>query len=268
MNEVTQFLIQQGYVVLFLWVLFAQLGLPIPIVPILIAAGALAGIGKLNFGLVFCFAFLAALLSDQFWYQIGFRRGGKVLPLLCTISLDPESCVRRTKEIFTRYGLRSLLFTKFIPGMATMASPLAGIFHLSPLRFFLFDGLGVFIWVGVFVLLGYQFGNELEGFITPNRGVGPWLGLIVPMGLATYIAWKYIQRKRFLHQLTIARISPEEVKQRLDAGEDLLILDLRSSLEFEAEPHTIPGALHTSFEELDKYHHQVPRDREIILFCT
>jgi membrane protein DedA with SNARE-associated domain len=77
MNEVTQFLIQQGYVVLFLWVLFAQLGLPIPIVPILIAAGALAGIGKLNFGLVFCFAFLAALLSDQFWYQIGFRRGGK-----------------------------------------------------------------------------------------------------------------------------------------------------------------------------------------------
>jgi len=268
MNEVAQFLIQQGYIVLFLWVLFAQLGLPVPIVPILLAAGALAGIGKFNFGLVFCFAFLAALLSDQFWYQVGLRRGSKVLSTLCRISLDPDSCVRRTKNIFTRYGAPSLMFAKFIPGMATIAPPMAGIFRMRLTRFLLFDGLGAFIWVGVFVLLGYQFGKELEDFITTNGGVGPWLGLIVPMGLAAYIAWKYIQRKRFLHRLAIARITPEEVKQRLDAGEDLLILDLRSSLEFEAEPHTIPGAFHTSFEALDKYHRQVPRDREVILFCT
>jgi membrane protein DedA with SNARE-associated domain len=268
MNEVAQFLIQQGYIVLFLWVLFALLGLPVPIAPILLAAGALAGIGKLNFGLVFCFAFLAALLSDQFWYQVGLRRGSKFLSTLCRISLDPDSCVRRTKNIFTRYGAPSLMFAKFIPGIATMAAPLAGIFRMRLIRFLLFDGLGAFVWVGVFVLLGYQFGKELEDFITTHRGMGPWLGLIVPMGLAAYIAWKYIQRKRFLHRLALARITPEEVKQRLDAGEDLLILDLRSSLEFEAEPHTIPGAFHASFEELDKYHHQVPRDREIILFCT
>jgi membrane protein DedA with SNARE-associated domain len=268
MNEVAQFLIQQGYIVLFLWVLFAQLGLPVPIVPILLAAGALAGIGKLNFGLVFGLALLAALLSDQFWYQIGFRRGGKVLPFLCGISLNPESCVRRTKEIFARYGPRSLLFAKFIPGMATMASPLAGIFRMRLIRFLLFDGLGTFIWVGLFTLLGYQFSQELKDFTFHTSGIGPWFGLIVPLSLAVYIIWKYIQRKRFLYRLAIARIMPEEVKQKLDAGEDLLILDLRSSLEFEAEPRTIPGAFHTSFEELDEYHHQVPRDREIILFCT
>jgi len=268
MNEVVQFLIEQGYIVLFVWVLFGQLGLPIPIVPILLAAGALAGIGKLNMTLVFAIAFLAALLSDQFWYQVGLHRGSKVLPFLCRISLDPESCVRRTKGIFTRYGPRSLLFTKFIPGMATVAPPLAGIFHLRPLRFLLFDGLGTLMWVGVLILLGYKFGDEIKDLTIQTSGLGPWIGLVVPVGLATYIVWKYIQRKMFLHRLAIARITPEEVKQRLDAGEDLLILDLRSSLEFEAEPHSIPGAFHTSFEELDEFHHQVPRDREVILFCT
>ena len=268
MNEVAQFLVEEGYVVLFLWVFLAQLGFPIPIVPILLAGGALAGIGKLEVLLVLGIVCLAALLSDQFWYQVGLRRGSRVLLFLCRIALDPESCVRRTKEIYARYGPRSLLFAKFIPGMATAASPLAGIFHLHPLRFLLFDGLGTFIWVGVLILLGYKFANEIKDLTIQTSGLGPWMGLVVPVGLATYIGWKYFQRKRFLHRLAIARVTPEEVKQRLDAGEDLLILDLRNAIEFEVEPHTIPGAFHLSFEELEKQHHKIPRDREIVLFCA
>ena len=268
MREVVQFLINQGYIVLFFWVLIEQLGLPIPVAPMLLAAGALAGIGKLNFGLVFGLAFLAALLSDQFWYQAGLRRGGKALSFVCRISLDPDSCVQHTKKIFARYGARSLLVAKFIPGLNTVGPPLAGILHMRLLRFLLFDGLGAFIWVGVFTLLGYQFGHEIEEHITNTSGMGSWIGLVVPVGLATYILWKYIQRKRFLHRLAIARITPEEVKQRLDAGEDLLILDLRDAFEFEIEPHTIPGALHLSVEELEAQHHKIPRDREIVLFCT
>src|SRR4030043_1882510 len=172
MNEVAQFLIEQGYIVLFLWVFFAQLGFPIPIVPMLLAGGALAGIGKLNAPLVLGIAFLAALLSDQFWYQIGLRRGTRVLPFLCRISLDPDSCVQRTKRIFARYGARSLLVAKFIPGLNTIGPPLAGILHMRLLRFLLFDGLGAFIWVGVFTLLGYQFGHEIEEHVTNISGRG------------------------------------------------------------------------------------------------
>ena len=268
MNEVVQFLIEQGYIVLFLWVLFEQLGVPIPAAPMLFAAGALAGIGKLNFLLVFGLSILAALLSDQFWYQIGLRRGGKVLSFLCRISLDPDSCVQRTKRIFARYGARSLLVAKFIPGLNTIGPPLAGILHMRRLRFLLFDGLGVFIWVSVFTLLGYQFGHEIEEHVTNTSGMGAWIGLVVPVGLAAYMLWKYVQRKRFLHRLAIARVTPDEVKQRLDAGEDLLILDLRDALEFEIEPHSIPGAFHLSIEELEEQHHKIPRDREIVLFCT
>lgn len=268
MNEVAQFLIERGDIVLFSWVLFGQLGIPIPVVPILLAAGALAGIGKLNFALVFSSAFLAALLSDQVWYQIGLRRGSKVLSFLCRISLDPDSCVRRTKRIFARYGARSLLVAKFFPGMATLASPLAGIFRMRLLHFLFFDGLGAFIWVGIFTLVGYQFGHEIEEHVVDLRGVGPWIGFVVPIGLGAYIFWKYIQRQRFLHQLTIARITPEEVKRKLDVGEDILILDLRDAFECEMDPRTIPGAFHLSVEELEEQHQKIPRGREIVLFCT
>jgi membrane protein DedA with SNARE-associated domain len=268
MDETIQFLIRQGYVVLFFWVLFEQLGFPIPIVPTLLAAGALAGIGKLSLVLVFVLALAACLVSDQFWYQVGLRRGSRVLSLLCRISLDPDSCVRRTKGIFARYGARSLLVAKFIPGMATLAPPLAGILRMRLFRFLILDGLGAFIWVGVFILLGYQFGRELEDLVTTRSGMGAWVGLVVPMGLATYIAWKYIQRNRFLRQLSVARITPEELKQRLDSGEPLLILDMRDALELEAEPYTIPGAYHLPFEQLDANHHKIPRDRDVVVYCN
>jgi len=268
MNETIQFLIRHGYTLLFFWILFEQLGLPIPAAPLLIAAGVLAGIGQLNFALVFGVSVVASLLSDHFWYQIGRYRGRKVLSLLCRISLDPDSCVRKTKEIFARHGARSLLVAKFIPGMTAVAPPLAGIFHMRPLRFLLFDGLGAFFWVGVFTGVGYLFSHQIEHLAADTSGMGPWIGLVVPGCLAAYIAWKYIQRRRFLHQLAIARITPEEVKQRLDAGEALLILDMRDALEFEIEPYTLPGAFQLPIEQLDEKHHEIPRDRDIILYCT
>ena len=268
MDEVVRFLISQGYIVLFLWVFFVQLGLPFPVVPMLLAAGALAGIGTLNFVFVFGSAFLAALLSDQFWYQIGLRRGGKVLLFLCRISLDPDSCVHRTKRIFARYGARSLLVAKFIPGLNTIGPPLAGIFRMRPVRFLIFDGLGILIWVGVFSLLGYWFGHEIQEHVNNTGLAGAWIGLVIPNLLVAYILLKYIQRRRFLHRLNVTRITPEEVKEKLDSGEDIWIVDLRDALDFEIDPHTIPGALRLSVEELELKQHQIPRDREIVLFCT
>ena len=268
MNVMIQFLIRHGYAVLFLWLLFEQLGLPIPAAPLLIAAGVLAGAGQLDLALALGVALIASLLSDHFWYYMGFHRGRKVLSLLCRISLDPDSCVRKTKEIFARRGARSLLVAKFIPGMTAVAPPLAGIFHMPWLRFLLFDGLGALFWVGIFVSVGYLFSHEIEHLAADTGGMGPWIGLVVPGCLAAYIAWKYIQRRRFLHRLAIARITPEEVKKKLDAGEDLLILDMRDALEFEAEPYTLPGAFHLSIEGLDEGHQKIPRDRDIVLYCT
>ncbi len=268
MNGVIQFLIHHGYSVLFGWILLERLAIPLPVSPLLLAAGALTEIGRLSFPLILGVAMTASLLGDLFWYQMGCHRGNRILSFLCRISLDPESCVRRAKRIFARIGTRSILVARFIPGLSTFGPPLAGIFHMRLSYFLLLDGLGTFSWALLFVCLGFQFSHEIEHLASRPAGIGPWIGWIVPMGMAAYILWKYLQRKRFLRHLAIVRITPEEVKKRLDTGEDILILDLRDAFEFHEKPQTIPGAFHLTTEELKSQHHRIPRDREIVLFCT
>ena len=268
MNEILSFLIQHGYTLLFVWVFSEQIGLPIPAAPILLAAGALAGEGQLNFAAAFGLALMASLLSDTFWYLIGRQKGGSILSLLCRISLNPDSCVRRTLDIFSRHGARSLLVAKFIPGMNSVAQSMAGIFHMHPLRFLLFDALGACFWVGLFSGLGYLFSDQLERVADYALKLGTLLLVVLVGSLAAYIIVKYTQRRRFLRHLRIARISPEELKSKLDAGEDLMILDVRHSLEFKAEPQTIPGALFWPLERLQKGQPPIPPEREVILYCN
>jgi len=219
-----------------------QIGLPLPSVPLLLAAGALAGAGRLKVTAVVGLPVVAALISDLLWYELGRRRGVPVLQFLCRVSLEPDSCVRRTESTFERQGARSLVLAKFIPGLSTAAPPLAGIFGMRLHRFLLFDALGTLLWVGVFVGLGFVCSNQLERVADRALTFGSWLLAILVGALAAYIGWKFIRRQRFLHALRIARITPEELKQKLDAGEDVVIVDLRHSLDFEAEPITIPGA--------------------------
>lgn len=267
-DEAVQFLVRQGYTVLFVWVLVEQIGLPLPAIPLLLAAGALAGAGRLNIALAIGVAVLAALLSDIVWYQVGRHRGSRVLQFLCRISLEPDSCVRRTEDVFARHGAGSLLVAKFIPGLNTAAPPLAGIFRMRLSRFLLFDSLGALLWAGAFAGLGYLFSQQLERVAASALRLGTSLVGILMGSLATYIIWKYVQRQRFLRQLRIARISPEELKRKLDAGEDVVIVDLRHSLDFQAEPRTIPGALRLPVEELEQRHHEIPSNRDIVLYCT
>ena len=270
MHEAMQVLVKEGYLVLFFWILFERLGLPLPVVPILLAAGAVAGIGRLNGVLCLGLALLAVLLGDQVWYQIGLRSGGRILPFLCRLSLNPDSCVRRSQGIFARFGPRSLLVAKFIPGMATLAATMAGIFRMRLLGFIFFEGLGALLWTGIYIWLGYQFGHEINRhapFLTAIR-ISPWEWLVVLAALAAYLLWRYIRRRRLLRELAVARITPEELKERLDLGEEIFIVDLRAAVEFETEPRTIPGALRLSLEELEENHHKIPRDREVVLFCT
>ena len=268
MDGVIPFLIHHGYSVLFLWIILERLALPLPVSPLLLGAGALAGIGRLSFPFILGVATTASLLGDLFWYRLGCHRGNKILSFLCRISLDPGSCVRRARKIFARIGVRSILVARFIPGLSLFGPPLAGIFHMRLSYFLLLDGLGTFSWALLFAGLGFQFGREIEDLAARPAGVSPWIGWIVPMGVAFFILFKYLQRKRFLRHLAVARITPEELKQRLDAGEDILILDLRDAFEFDENPRTIPGAFHLSTEELQAQHHRIPRDREIVLFCV
>ncbi len=210
----------------------------------------------------------ACLVSDSVWYTLGRVRGIKILQLLCKISLEPDSCVRRTEGVFAKQGARSLVLAKFVPGLGTVAPPLAGIFHMRPARFFLFDTLGAFLWSGAYVGLGYVFSGEIERIAEQAFHLGSGLGVLVGGTLGGYIAYKYVARQRFLRELRIGRITAEELKQKIDAGEELVIVDLRHSVDFEADPHTIPGAFRMDAIDLEDKDDRLPRDRDVILYCT
>jgi len=268
MEDVTQFLIRHGGLVLFAVVFAEQVGLPIPAVPVLLAAGALAGAGKMNVAWAILLGFVACLIGDVIWYYLGRYRGRQVLGLLCRISLEPDSCVRRTEDFFIRHGMRSLIFAKFIPGLSTVTPALAGLFDVNIGRFFLYNGLGALLWTVAFVMPGYLFSNQLERVAAHAARFGSSAVVLVAALLALYVMYKYIHRRRLLRELRIARISVDELKQMMDAGCDLVIVDLRQRLDVEADPYTIPGAIRMAVEELEQRHHEIPRDRDVILFCA
>jgi membrane protein DedA with SNARE-associated domain/rhodanese-related sulfurtransferase len=268
MNELLQFVVRHGYSLVFAWVFIEQAGLPIPSAPLLLAAGALAGTHQMNLWLAMAFAAVAALTSDCMWYELGRRNGVRVLQLLCRISLEPDSCVRRTQVSFGKNGARVLLVAKFIPGLNAMVAPLAGIIRMGWRRFLLFDVAGVLLWVGAYTVTGYVFSGELERVAANAAYLGEWLLVLLLAAFAGYIGWKFYNRRRFLRRLSIARITPEELKEKIDAGEDVIILDLRHALDFEAQPETIPGALHMDAADLEEAYEIIPRDREIVLFCA
>jgi membrane protein DedA with SNARE-associated domain len=250
------------------WVFAEQIGLPIPSIPLLLAAGALAGTGRMNLPWSLALALIATLTADGIWYQLGRRRGIKILQLLCKISLEPDSCVRRTEGAFARQGARSLLVAKFVPGLSTVAPPLAGIFQMKVERFLLFDAVGVLLWAGSALGVGFLFSEQIELIAEHAARLGGGLLVLFIAALGGYICYKFAARQRFLRELRIARITPEELKQKIDAGEELVIVDLRHSMDFEAEPETIPGALHMDAAELEIKSNALPRDREVILYCT
>jgi membrane protein DedA with SNARE-associated domain len=268
MHRTIEFLFQHGYSVLLAWVFAEQLGLPIPSMPLLLAAGALAGSGRLSLiGSIFCVT-VAAVTADSIWYQLGRRKGIKVLQVLCRISLEPDSCVRRTEGIFAQQGARSLLLAKFLPGLSTVAPPLAGIFHMRRRRFLLFDVLGTLLWGGAFLVTGYLFSGQIERIATRLAAMGGWLLFILVGSLGTYLLYKYFARQKFLRQLRVARITPDELMEKMKSGEDLMIVDLRHSYDFEADPEKIPGAVRMEARELEGKAGQLFRDRELILYCT
>ena len=265
MHGTLEFLLRHGYSVLFAAVLAEQIGLPIPSAPFLLAAGALAGLGRMSLFGALTLAVIASLIGDGVWFYLGKRRGSSILRFLCKIALEPDSCVRQTQSVYSRYGPGSLLFAKFVPGLSTVAPPMAGMFKLAPWKFALLDTAGAAVWAGTFIGVGWWFRAQLELLAVYLERLGSGLGMTVTLGLLLYVALKYIQRQRIYRALRIARITPHELKERMDRGETLYIIDLRN--EIEREEGRIPGSLQLTGDALESVAASLS-ENEIILYCT
>jgi membrane protein DedA with SNARE-associated domain/rhodanese-related sulfurtransferase len=264
----THILLVYGDLLLFAWVLVEQVGVPLPAAPVLLAAGALSVEGQLSFSVALVVGVVASLLADSIWYFIGRKYGHHVLRILCKLSLEPTTCVRRTQDSFGRQRVATLLFAKFIPGLATVAPPVAGENGIGFGAFLLFDGIGATLWVGALLTCGRIFGDLLSRDTRVLDWAGRSSGALLLLGVAGFLVIRLLRRRMIMQELAAARLEPEELKRQLDEGGSFFIVDLRHPLELLPDPYTLPGALHFSPESLRARHTEIPRDRDIVLFCT
>ncbi|HET9597963.1 MAG TPA: VTT domain-containing protein, partial [Anaeromyxobacteraceae bacterium] len=268
LHETIASITRHGPLLLFAWVSAEQLGFPLPAAPILIAAGVLSATGQMSLVQALALGVAGCLVGDVAWYAIGKRRGTAVLRFVCKLALEPETCVRRSSSLISRYGGRSLLVAKFIPGVSAVAVPLAANSGMSVPSFLVYDLLGAALYVGSYVALGRLVGDRLDDLSslmqsTSNAAFG--VALVAALAI---VAWRLRQRRAFRAGLRTARIAPGELRSLIDRGENPFIVDLRHAVDVQPDPRVIPGAMRVDPAELAARHAEIPRDREIVLYCT
>ena len=263
-----ELLIHYGVAVVFVNVFLEQIGAPIPAVPTLIVAGALSRNGQMSSTNTLIAAFVASLLADYAWFLLGRRYGYNVLKTLCRISLSPDSCVRETETRFEKWGLKALLIAKFIPGFSTVAPPLAGAGKRSTLGFLVYDGIGALIWAGAAIAVGRAFHTAIGHLLERLEDLGWWAVLIVLLVLTVFVMVKWLERRRFLSRLRVARITVSDLKEMIDAGQAPIVMDVRTPGARRGEPRAIPDAIVASADTIDHEVAAISPDEEIVLYCT
>lgn len=257
-----------GLSVIFLNVLCNQLGLPVPAVPTLVVAGAMAADGRLPAAPVFGLAVAACLIGDSAWYLAGRSFGARVMNLLCRVSLTPDTCVNQTQTSFERWGSKVLIVAKFVPGLGLVAPPLAGATRMGAVRFLCYSALGGALWVGAALFGGVLLKPQIERLLPRVAGLGGITITLILVLLAAYIGYKWWERYRFNKALDMARIGVTELCERLKEAPPPVVLDVRSHTAQGLELRRIPGALHMPLQDVGQQLGELPRDRDIVLYCT
>jgi membrane protein DedA with SNARE-associated domain/rhodanese-related sulfurtransferase len=267
MNHLLDLLQYYGLAFVFINVLALQAGFPVPAYPTLIVTGALAARGNYSLAALLATAVGASLIADLAWYSVGRRVGGPVLRTLCRISLSPDSCVRQTESIFTRWGARSLMVAKFVPGFASVATAMAGVLRVPLWRFIPADAIGATLWSGVAIALGYIFRNAIDDVLAVLQQMGKIGLVLIVVAFAAYVFWKWLQRRRFIRQLVMDRISVEEVRRLIDEGNIGMVIDVRSPMAQEITGR-IPGAVTVDPQNMTFDLVAVAPQSEVVVYCA
>ena len=255
-----------GLAAVFLNVFVEQAGAPLPAYPTLVITGALSARGNYSAATLLATAVVAALLADLGWYLAGRRYGSKVMSTLCRISLSPDSCVRQTESVYLRWGARSLLVAKFIPGFASIGSALAGALGTRLIAFLIFDSLGAALWAGSAIWLGSLFSSTVDDLLQVLDSLGRQGLLLIGLALAVFIAHKWWQRSQFMKSLRMARISVDELHALRAAGTAPVIVDVRPT--HAQAGGRIPGAMAMTIDNIGDFALDLPADGDVIIYCA
>ena len=265
---ITRFFTEYGLVAIFGFVLLEQLGVPIPALPVLLFAGAKAIDDPVYGVYALAVSILACTLGDLAWFWAGRRYGYRVLKLLCRVSLSPDSCVRQTETTYERRGVATLVVAKFVPGLATVAPPVAGALGLKTSSFLLFNGAGAALYCGAGLTLGLLFHGQIDWLLDHLAALGGRAFLVVVGLLALYLAYRWWDRSRFLKSLRTARIGVDELYEMINRGDDPIVLDVRSRTHRELDGRRIPGARPVDLDDLERTLAEIPRDRDVVVYCA
>ncbi len=268
MQDLTGLLAQHGLLLVFANVLLTQAGIPLPAVPVLVVAGALAAQGEFSYAALLLTAIAAALFGDIPWFFAGRRYGHRVLRTLCRIAIEPDSCVKQTESIFERWGAPALLVAKYIPGFATVAPPLAGAMRLGFPPFLLFSAIGALLWVALPVALGAMFHAEIEWALARLSDLGSGALLLMGGLVMVYAGIKAAERYLFLRMLRTARINVAELREMMLAADPPVVVDVRSSTVRQLDPRHIPGALPVNLDDAAAALPGIPPDRDVVVYCS
>ena len=266
MRDPIQFLLAHGYSLVAVVVFAEQVGLPVSAVPVFLAIGSLVTSGHFSVAGAISVAATAALAGDLIWFALGRRKGRAVLKVLCRLSLEPDSCVRRTESSYRRLGAAALIVSKFVPGLSTAAPPLAGMTGMSTGVFVECSLAGAALWAGVYMGVGWLFRDEFERIWSLAERMGAGFSVVLVTVLGLYVAVKAGLRYRFRWRMRTSRVKPHELREWMDSGKPVAIVDLRHPSE--SQTSRIPGAISIDVSDIDARLGEIPRDRDVILYCN
>jgi len=264
MKALLHLLTSHPYVVVLISALLERVGLPLFLSPVLVGAGALAAANHMRFDAGFWVALVACIVGDTLWYELGRKEGNSVLSILCRISFEPDTCVRKSKVFFEKGAHRTLFLSKWLPGVSHIIPAVAGLSGVGRDQFFMTNLAGSAVWILALMLMGYLPVEHLH--VVP--AVGTLIFECALVLVAGNVGIKYVQRRRFLKELYKSRITPEQLHDMLDSGEKVVIVDLRHALDSIGDPHVLPGAIRMLPEDVAERANTLPRDQEIVLYCT
>jgi len=261
-------LTQYGAFGVFFVVLFVQLGLPFPVLPLLLLMGSLA-MGDPQLGLIsLLLAIIASLLGDFVWYSAGRRFGHRILHLLCRISLSPDTCVRQSETHFSRWGAATLVIAKFIPGLATLAPPLAGALGLRRSSFFIFSTAGAALWAGTWLVVGAMFHQQINGILVTLSEFGKAAIFLIFLILMAYVVFRWWQRYQISVFAAQTKITPKELSELLKQEQLPLIFDARSPLAKSMDLERITGARSLNPKAIAEAVADIPLSQVMVVYCS
>jgi membrane protein DedA with SNARE-associated domain/rhodanese-related sulfurtransferase len=268
MSPLIDLVVTHGILLVFLATLAARVGAPIPAAPFLVIAGGLAAMGQMSWVAALVAAIVASNLGDGLWFWAGRRHGYRVLRLLCRISISPDSCVRQSEAFILRWGGRSLIAAKFVPGVSVVAPPMAGAMGMSVLAFLGFATLSAALWAGLFLGMGWVFAYQIQQALDMLSTFGTVAAALLLLIAAAYLALRWWRRRLFLQGVAMPRVQVEELRALIDAGTPPTIIDVRSGAAREIDDRRIPGAIVAALADIEKATRELPRHDELVLYCN